>query len=123
VMQARLRGLRIETARAKPRLIPGVATSPRFRGQEVEAVRLSASDASQFQAVEAGIHLLVAFSDALRAVGAGRLVTDAKAFDRLAGGSRLRAALEKGVDAKTIIASWQTEVARFSNRRNRYLTY
>jgi uncharacterized protein YbbC (DUF1343 family) len=123
VMQARLRGLRIETARAKPRLIPGVATSPRFRGQEVEAVRLSVSDASQFQAVEAGIHLLVAFSDALRAVGAGRLVTDAKAFDRLAGGSRLRAALEKGVDAKTIIASWQTEVARFSNRRNRYLTY
>ena len=123
VMQASLRGLRIETARAKPRVIPDVATSPRFRGQEIAAVRLSISDASQFQAVETGIHLLAAFSDAMRAVGAGGLVTDAKAFDRLAGSSRLRKALETGVDAKRIIASWQAEIAGFSKRRNRYLAY
>ena len=86
-------------------------------------MRLSISDASQFQSVETGIHLLAAFSDALRGAGAGGLVTDAKAFDRLAGSGRLRKALETGVDAKRIIASWQAEIAGFSARRKPHLIY
>ena len=123
VSRAALPGVSVAPARVRPRVIPGVATSPRFKGQEIAAVRLVVTDAAPFLPVETGIHLLVAFSDALRAAGAGPLVVDAKAFDRLAGTSRLRAALEDGVRAEAIVASWHGAVARFSARRKAHLIY
>ena len=48
----------------------------------------------------------------LSARGAGLLVTDAKAFDRLAGTDRLRTSLARGAQAGDIIAMWRAEVAR-----------
>ncbi len=123
VRAAKLPGMKIEPASAKPRVIQGVATSPRFKGRDIPAVRLGIEDIARFRPVETGIHLLVAFSDSLRAAGAGALVADAKAFDRLAGSNRLRVALEAGLRAEAIVATWQDEVARFVERRNRYLAY
>lgn len=123
VVQAPLPGVRIGAARVNPRIIPRVATNPRFNGREIAAVRLDIIDAGKYRPVETGMHLLVAFSDALRAAGLGGLITDTKAFDRLAGSSRLRTALEHGARAESLIRSWQNEVARFADRRTRYLAY
>jgi uncharacterized protein YbbC (DUF1343 family) len=120
---ATLPGLSIAAARANPRIIPRVATNPRFNGREFAAVRLGITDVGQLQPVETGVHLLVAFNDALRTAGAGDLVKDAKTFDRLAGTNRLRTALDQGARAETIVASWHGEVDLFATQRRRHLIY
>jgi uncharacterized protein YbbC (DUF1343 family) len=123
IESAGLTGVRVVPAEARPRAIRGVATSPRFRDRTIPAVRLTITDAGRFRPVETGIHLLTAFGRELRAGGAGSLVTDLRAFQRLAGTSRLLEALETSAPPEAIIASWQGEVARFRERRARYEVY
>jgi len=123
VENAKLPGVRVVPAEARPRAIRGIATAPRFRDQTIPAVRLTITDATRYRPVETGIHLLAAFSRGLQAADAGAFVTDLRAFHRLAGTSRLLAALETGAPPEVIIASWQGEVARFRERRSRYEVY
>jgi uncharacterized protein YbbC (DUF1343 family) len=99
------------------------ATAPRFRNRQIPAVALEITDAGQYRPVETGVHLLAAFQRSLVARGAGPLISDAKAFDRLAGTDRLRIALAQGTDAGRIVAGWTAEVADFTERRARYLSY
>lgn len=122
---ARLPGVRFEAGGMTPRAIEGVASSPRFRGRRIAAVQLAITDVAQYQPVEAGAHLLAAFHKSLGLANAGPLVTDmhARMFDRLAGTDRLRMALDRGATGAAIIAAWQSEVARFRQRRARYLAY
>jgi uncharacterized protein YbbC (DUF1343 family) len=120
---ASLPGMRITATRARPRVIAGVATSPRFRDHEIPAVEIAIIDASRYRPVETGAHLLVAFQRSLASRDGGPLVTDTKAFDRLAGTDRLRKALARGVPPADIIAMWEHEVTSFSERRAPYLAY
>jgi uncharacterized protein YbbC (DUF1343 family) len=118
-----LPGIRLTAARATPRIIRGVATSPRFRERDIPAIRLGITDALAYRPVETAVHLLVAFNAALRAKSVPGLVTDALTFDRLAGSDRLRLALERRDRATDIIASWQQEAERFASRRAPFLVY
>jgi uncharacterized protein YbbC (DUF1343 family) len=122
VSRRTLPGLTLAPVRVVPRVIPGVATSPRFKDREVPGVRLTITDADAFSPVEAGVHLLEAFARALARRGQ-TLIPDARAFDRLAGTDRLRLALERGAGAEEIVAGWQVEVRRFDERRQPYLLY
>ena len=121
--EATLPGVSIAAARFRPRAIARVATNPRFRNRTIDGIHLSITDPSAFQPVETGIHCLSAFAHALAARGTGPLVHEIKAFDRLAGTSRLRRHLAKGTPAPDIVASWQAEVADFMTRRQPYLLY
>ena len=123
VSSAGLAGVRVAAARARPRAIAGMATSPRFRDRTLPAVAVEITDAQLYRPVETGVHLLSAVQRSLAARGSGPLVADAKAFDRLAGTDRLRMALARGADAGDIIAMWRAEVARFEAQRARYLAY
>jgi uncharacterized protein YbbC (DUF1343 family) len=123
IARAALPGLRIRATHATPRAIARVATAPRFRNRQIPAVALEITDAGQYRPVETGVHLLAAFQRSLVARGAGPLISDAKAFDRLAGTDRLRIALAQGTDAGRIVAGWTAEVADFTERRARYLSY
>jgi uncharacterized protein YbbC (DUF1343 family) len=123
IADAKLPGMRITATRMRPRAIAGVATSPRFRDRDIPAVEIAVTDAARYRPVEAGVHLLAAFGRSLATRGGGPLVTDSKAFDRLAGTDRLRKAVARGVPAGDIIAIWDGEVARFMERRARYLAY
>jgi len=119
---AELLGVTFEAARITPRARAGIATSPRFKDREIAAIRLSVTDHAKYQPVETGIHLLAAFADALRRHGKA-LITDATAFDRLAGTDRLRLALDRGTPAIDIIASWGSAIAAFRAKRGSYLLY
>ncbi len=120
---AKLGGVRFDAIRFTPRPIAGVATSPRFAGRAIAGVRLGITDAARYQPVEVGVHLLAAFSSALRRRGSTALVADSKTFNRLAGTARLLEMLARGAGAPEIIAAWQAEVARFEAQRRRYLIY
>lgn len=119
---AGLPGVEIAAGRAKPRVIAGVATSPRFAGREISTVELRIREPAALRPVELGVHLLAAYAEALGAKGLP-LVTDARAFDRLAGTDRLRRALEKRTPAAEIIGAWQGEVAGFVDVRRDLLRY
>jgi uncharacterized protein YbbC (DUF1343 family) len=120
---AKLPDVRIAATRIKPRAIAGVATTPRFRDRDIPAVEIAITNAARYRPVETGVHLLAAFQRSLATHGGGPLVTDAKAFDRLAGTDRLRKALARGVPADDIVAMWDHEIARFTERRAPYLAY
>ena len=122
VAQSALPGVMADATRATPRVLPGIATQPRFRDREIGAVRLTITDVDAYRPVDTGVHLLAAFADALRGKGLS-LVTDARGFDRLAGTDRLRLALARGMPAPEIIGGWSAEVARFREQRGAYLIY
>jgi uncharacterized protein YbbC (DUF1343 family) len=44
-------------------------------------------------------------------------------FERLAGGSGLRPALEAGESVAEIIASWEESISAFVHQREKYLLY
>lgn len=122
--RARLPGLHISATRAKPRAIAGVATNPRFRDREIPAVRIEITDSARYRPVETGMHLLAAFQKSMARHNAGPLVPTSKSFfDRLAGTDRLRTFLDRGATGHDIVADWQAEVARFDQRRARYIVY
>lgn len=118
-----LTGLTFETARFTPRAIKGVATKPRFSGQDIPGIRIRVVAPRDVRPVEAGIHLLVAIDSAVRAKGTIGIVENAQYFGRIAGTSRLLEMLDRGASAADIIASWQVEVAAFVTRRRKYLLY
>lgn len=120
---AGLPGVRFVAQQVTPRVIAGVATSPRFKGRTFKAVRVVITDPMRYRPVETGVHLLAAFASGLRAKGAGALVVDAKAFDRLAGTDRLRLALARGATGADLAASWAGGVAAFERRRAEFLRY
>jgi uncharacterized protein YbbC (DUF1343 family) len=120
---AKLPGMRIATTRIRPRAISGVATAPRFRDRDIPAVEIAIANAARFRPVETGVHLLAAFQHVLATRAGGPLVTDVKAFNRLAGTSRLLTSLTRGVPARDITAMWQREVMQFMEQRAPYLVY
>ncbi|MEZ5849552.1 MAG: DUF1343 domain-containing protein [Hyphomicrobiaceae bacterium] len=120
---ARLPGLAFEATRFTPRPIKGVATKPRFSGQEIPGIRIRVTQPGAVRSVEAGIHLLVAIDAAARARGTIGIVENAQYFGRIAGTGRLLEALDRGAGADEIIAGWQAEVAAFVAKRQKYLLY
>jgi len=119
---ARLAGVRFDPIRVTPRVIPGVATSPRFKGRTIGALRITVAEADAYRPVETGTHILAALAEALRHQGPGLLPGDGF-FNKLAGTARLASALSRGTPAPDIIAGWQSEVARFAEQRTPYLLY
>ncbi len=117
-----LLGVSIESTRFVPRAIAGVATAPRFKGKTVSGIKITVTDQASYLPVETGIHCLAAFAADL-AGAAVPLVSDAKAFDRLAGTRRLRDALSAGQSAAEIISSWQGEIGGYQQQRRPFLLY
>ncbi len=120
---AGLPGVRFEARQVTPRVIAGVATSPRFKGRPLRAVLIVITDPARYQPVATGMHLLAAFAHALKSKSGGELVVDAKAFNRLAGTDRLRTALARGASGGDLVAAWTAEAAAFGRRRAEFLRY
>ncbi len=116
-----LPGVRFEKAAFTPESIEGMSSDPKLRGQALEGVRLTVTDAAAFQPVETGVHVSEAFY---------AQAPDKKAFIArpdflllLAGTPRFQQMLESGASPQAIIAAWQDEVARFTTQRAAYLLY
>lgn len=119
----RLAGVRFEAASVTPRSIPGIAAKPRYVDRPIEAVRITVEDVDRVAPLEIGMHALAAVVAEARAKGIKRLFPNRRMFDLIAGTKRLHRMLATGKDGAAIIASWQSEVARFEQLRARYIIY
>jgi uncharacterized protein YbbC (DUF1343 family) len=116
-----LPGVRFEPAAFVPTAIPGMSSSPKFRGRSVAGVRIAITDQSVFLPVETGVSVLAALYEALPA-------TEQKSFfrkglDLMAGTHLLQSSLESQLGAAAIQDLWQAEVEAFRRSRERYLLY
>jgi uncharacterized protein YbbC (DUF1343 family)/CubicO group peptidase (beta-lactamase class C family) len=102
--------------------LPGVRFSAATRtpeaskhaGRECEGVVLEIVDRSLVRPMALGVTMLSTVPQALEFN---------PLFDRLAGTDQLRLALQAGATPRDIVASWQPDLERFSDRRSRYLLY
>jgi uncharacterized protein YbbC (DUF1343 family) len=109
-----LPGVRYEAVRFTPDA-PG---DGKFAGVAVNGVRLVITDRERYDPAATAVYLLTA----IRAVHPERVAIGGS-FDRLAGGTSLRAALERGDDPAGIVAGWQEGLAGFRERVAGYLLY
>ena len=119
--RAQLPGVRFEATRYVPRAITGVALDPRFLGQDVSAVQIAIIDVAAYRPLDVGMHALVGLQKQARALDTPLLPAKLGMFNAIAGTTRLAQLVAAGASGSDIIASWQSEVARFRERRRPYL--
>jgi uncharacterized protein YbbC (DUF1343 family) len=85
----------------------------------VTGIRLAITDRVAYDPTVTAVYLL----SAIRATHSTAFAFRAAQFDRLAGGPGLRQAVERGESVTAIAAGWRNELARFKDRRRRFLLY
>lgn len=103
----------------------GVSFTPRSPGDAKYAdtllagIRLEVTDRAAYDPTATAVYLLTA----IRRQHPTELGWIPKHFDRLAGTSRLRKAIEAGEDPAAIVRGWETERRRYLERRRPVLLY
>ena len=103
----------------------GVTFTPRRPGDGKYAdtllagIRLEVTDRDSYDPTVTAVHLLTA----IRRRHPGRLGWIPRHFDRLAGTTQLRTAIEAGVEAPTIVRGWEPARRQFLERRRPVLLY
>ena len=110
-----LDGVRLEPARFTP-VEPGDGKYP---GVSLAAIRLVMTDPARYDPLYTAVSLLVA----VQAVHPDRIGFRPSGFDRLAGSSGLRLAVEQGKDPREIVASWREGLAAWLRFREPFLMY
>jgi uncharacterized protein YbbC (DUF1343 family) len=119
---AGLPGVEFEPATFTPVPVPGVSSRPKYLGRKIEGVRIRITDPAKFLPVETGIHLLSAMVSTL-GEGKGREAFFRKSgFRELSGTARLLDMIGTR-SPEEIIASWEDEIFRFREAREKYLLY
>ncbi len=119
----RLPGVRFEATVYKPRSIPGVAANPRHLKERVRAVRVFITDPDAVEPLEIGMHALAFLVPEAQKAGVRKFFPNRRMFHLISGDGRLLRQLRAGWSGSRIIASWQDELARFKEKRRRYLIY
>ncbi len=116
---------------------------PPYAGEVCQGAQPYVTDPDVYRPVMSGVAMLTALRDlhpstfalrpadavyadagAMQARGYGAAGDWGSAhFDRLAGGPDLRTAIEQGLDARTIAATWAANEAAFERRRSPHLLY
>ncbi len=115
VRASRLPGVRFRGTTFTPHA-PG---DGRFADTAVVGIRLETTDRRAYDPTTTAVHLLAAIA----AVHPDRIGWIAAHFDRLAGGPRLREAIQAGRDPDGIVGAWAAGRAAFEARRRSYLLY
>lgn len=118
-----LPGVRFEATVYKPRSIPGVAANPRHLKERVRAVRVFITDPDVVEPLEIGMHALAFLVPEAQKAGVRKFFPNRRMFHLISGDRRLLRQLRAGWSGSRIIASWQEELARFKEKRRRYLIY
>ncbi|MGH7537383.1 MAG: exo-beta-N-acetylmuramidase NamZ family protein [Gemmatimonadales bacterium] len=98
---------------------PRAPTDGKYGGIRLAGLRFRVTDRRRYDPTRLAVALLAA----LLATHASEFQFRAEAFDRLAGGPELRAALRAGRSASRIWRSWEEPLARFRRLRAKYLLY
>ena len=99
--------------------MPGAAMNPKFEGQLCRGLFLRVTEPQEFCAVEFGIHLIVASKQLYP--------EDVKMRERgvqlMTGSTEVAEKLMRGDDPHDIVASWEPELEKFLEIRQKYLIY
>ncbi len=112
---ARLPGVEFSAVRFKPKR-PG---DDKYPNTQLAGIRLTMTDRALYDPTATAITIMAV----IRQVHPTRLKWTAGQFDRLAGNSSLRIALESGAEPSTVIAGWSGEQAAYLSRRRSALLY
>jgi uncharacterized protein YbbC (DUF1343 family) len=115
VHQVDLPGVRFEQVRFTPHA-PG---DGKFPDTALVGIRLRVTDRTLYDPVRTAVALL----SAIQTVHPDRIQFDAKRFDRLAGGPKLREAIQSGVSTAVIASGWNYSVTQFQKRVRPVLIY
>ncbi len=118
-----LPGVRFEAAQFTPQSITGMSSDPKLKGQRLEGIRYVVVNPERFRPVEAGIHVLHAFSQQATRQGKADFISRPEWLAKLAGVGRFYDMLASGAQPETIISSWKNEVQAFEDQRKPYLLY
>jgi len=118
--------LRVVRAAALPGVgFSGVAFRPgrpgdgKYADTTLSGIRLTVTDRATYDPTATAVHLLAA----IRHRHSAEFAWIPAHFDRLAGDTALRAAIDAGTDPRTIVAGWTAERQRFLTRRRAALLY
>jgi uncharacterized protein YbbC (DUF1343 family) len=115
LQRARLPGVRFRGVEFTPQR-PGDA---KFPDTLVSGIRLEVTDRSTYDPTATAVYLLTA----IRNTHQKEFSWIPAHFDRLAGNLELRMAIDSGYTAQQIVAGWQKQLAKFEDRRRRFLLY
>jgi uncharacterized protein YbbC (DUF1343 family) len=100
-------------------ITPQQPTDLKYDGERLPAVLMQVVDRTVYDPTAVAVRLLAA----VFAIHADTARFRIEAFDRLAGGSTLRTAIEAGRNAEEIVADWEVPLESFRAVRGRYLLY
>jgi uncharacterized protein YbbC (DUF1343 family) len=92
---------------------------PKFFGIKCSGVYINVTDKNKFEAVKAGVAILVSLNKLLPEFQ----FLKNNYIDKLAGTDKLRKNILSGDDYITIIKSWNDELEQYKNLRSQYLLY
>ncbi len=113
--EARPKGVRFEAVTFTP-IRPG---DQKFAGVTLPGIRLFISDRRKYDPIRTALEMLTA----VRTIHGEQIGWIPRHFDRLAGGSALRQAIETGQAPRAIMAGWKDGLAGFARRRKDVLLY
>jgi uncharacterized protein YbbC (DUF1343 family) len=115
VRRASLPGVRFAGVTFRP-IRPGDA---KYADTTLAGIRLTVTDRNTYDPTATAVYLLAA----IRRRHSAEFAWIPAHFDRLAGDTALRAAIDAGTDPRTIVAGWKTGRERFLTRRRAALLY
>ncbi len=118
-----LPGVIFEPAAYVPTVIPNMAPSPRFEGQELFGVMIEIVDSSAYSPFRTGLKLLRATEDEAARQGLGSIIDRGQVFDLLTGSHQLRADLANGRDLAELLSQLEPALEQFRDLRQPYLLY
>jgi uncharacterized protein YbbC (DUF1343 family) len=92
---------------------------PKFFGKKCNGVYINVTDKNKFEAVKAGVAILVS----LKKIFPEFEFRKDNYIDKLAGTDKLRKSIIDGKDYNSIIKSWNEDLEQFKNLRSQYLLY
>lgn len=116
-----LSGLEFAPVSFTPRSIEGMDADPDWQGEEVHGIKYVITDRDRVKPVAAGVHVLQAFYNASMEKGEEDFLSPS--VRSLAGTDRLYDMIAAGTPPSEIIASWQEELAEFTQKKQPYLLY
>lgn len=101
------------------RFTPDAPGDGKYPDTLLAGIRLTTTNRATYDPTVTAVHLLAA----LRQTHPAEFAFRPAQFDRLAGGSDLRSAIERRESVASIAARWQQELKRFQERRRPFLLY
>ena len=95
------------------------AYPPKFFGKQCYGVYIKVTDKNKFEAVKAGVAILVSMKKLFPEFSFNK----DNYIDKLAGTDKLRKMVNSGDDYNSIISSWNDDLEQFKNLRSQYLLY